>query len=159
MGHLPVNKGAYYSRESVLMAPMATNSGMSLPPLPFPTDIRIVAEACWMSPDSYNTSTIAPNIPVWVFCTGNYKDAFPFAKCFLYPSFLTLEEKRMKIRFHKPSLGLVKKNHMGCKTGQRGKVFATMPDDLSSIPGIHMSGENRFLQVVLSSAPPMHHYT
>lgn len=75
-----------------------------------------------MSPDSYNTSTIASNIPVWVFCTGNYKDAFPFAKCFLYPSFLTLEEKRMKIRFHKPSPGFVKKKKSyGLQDGSAGK--------------------------------------
>lgn len=90
------------------------------------------------SPDSDNASTIASDIPVWVFCAGNYKDAFPFAKRFLYPSFLTLEEKGMKIRFHKPSSGFMKENHMTCKMGQRVKVFATMPDDLCSISGTHI---------------------
>jgi hypothetical protein len=40
---------------------------------------------------------MASNSPVGVFCAGNYKDTFPFAKCFLYPSFLTLEEKEIQI--------------------------------------------------------------
>jgi hypothetical protein len=132
---------------------------MSLPPLPSPADIRrIVAETCQTSPDSDHVSTIASNVPVRVFCTGNYKDAFPFAKCLLYPCFLTLEEKGMKITCHKPSLQFMRRKSNGLARWIRRLRFATMPEDLSSV-SLEPTCKERTDFCKLSSALPMNHDT